>query len=85
MAAGAPRLEVYKESLWRNVCVEGFWDPEFSHLRILDDGEDKLISLAPRCFVGATVGALGLVRHSHARAYNGRGIFIDHFVVGSDV
>ena len=84
MSTGAPLLEVGEERLWCEVCVERFWVPKFLHPRILDDGEDKLRSLATRRLVGAAVGALGLVRPFRARAYDGCGIVIDGRVVGSD-
>ena len=84
MEAGAPHLDMGEERLWRDVCVERLYFPEFSHPRILDDGEDKLLSLAPRCLVGAAVGALGLVRRFRARTDKGRSIVIKCRVVGSD-
>ena len=84
VAAGSPRLEVGEERLWHDVCVEHFWVPEFLYPRILDDGKDKLRSLAPRCLVGAAVGALGLVRRFRARADDDCGIVINCRVVGSD-
>ena len=81
--ASALCLEVEEERLWRDVCVECFWVPEFLHPRILDDDEDKMRSLAPHRLVGAAVGALGLVRRFRAHSDDGRGIVINHLIVGS--
>ena len=73
-----------KERLWRKIRVERLWVPEFSYPHTLDDGEDKLCSLAPCCLVGAAVGALGLVYRFRARADDGCGIVINCRVIGSD-
>ena len=81
---GSPCLEVGEEGLWSNVGVERLRVPEFVHPHIIDDGKDKLRSLAPRLFVGAAVGALGLVCRFWAHAANGRCIVIDCHAVVSD-
>ena len=83
-ATSAPRLEVGEERHWRDVGVECLCIPDFLHPHILDDGKDKMCSLAPRRLEGAAVGALGLVRRFRTRADDGRGIVIDCCVVGSD-
>ena len=82
VATGAPHLEVGEKRLLCDIGVERLWVPEFLHPRILDDGKDKLHSLTPRRLVGATVGALGIVRRF--RADDGRGIVIYCRIVGSD-
>ena len=73
-----------EESLWRDVSVKRLWVPELSHPRILDDGKNKLHSLAPRRLVCDVVGGLGLVRRFCACADDSRSIFINCCVIGSD-
>ena len=77
IATCAPRLELRKKRIWRDVGVKCLGLLEFPHPRILDDGEDELCSLSPRRLVGAAVGTLGLVSHFCARTDVGRGIVID--------
>ena len=73
----APRLEVGKERLWRNIGVERLWVPEFFQPRILDGSKDKLCSLAPLRIVDASFGVFVLVRRFRARADDGRGIVLN--------
>ena len=82
MATGAPHLDVAEERLWHGVGVERPWFPDLSHSLILNDGEDKLLSLVLRRLIGAAVGALGLVRRFRACADDSRDIIIDYCVVG---
>ena len=79
MATSTPLLEVGKERLLRDIGVERLWVPDFLHTHIFDGGKDKLRILTPRRLLGATVGALGLVRRFRARADD-----IDCCVVGSN-
>ena len=83
VATCAPRLEVGKKPLWRDVGVKCLCVSEFPHPRILDDGKDELCSILPRCLVGASVGALGLVRRFRSRADDGCGIVTDRHILGA--
>ena len=85
MATYAPHLEVGKKRLWRNAGVEHIRVLELSRPRILDDGEDELRSLLLHRPVNALVGSLGLVSRFRAQADDGRGIVIDHRVVGANI
>ena len=80
----APFLEVGKKCLWRDVGVKSLRVSEFPHPHILDDGEYELCSLLLRRLVGAAVGLLGFVRRFRACTNDGRGIVIDHSVVGAN-
>ena len=84
VAVSALFLEVGEERLWRDVYVESLWVPEFWNPRILNDGENKLRSIAPRRIVGAAVNALGLMRHFRSRADDGRRIVINPRFIGSN-
>ena len=45
----APHLEVGEKRLWHDVGIKCLHFSEFPHPRIINDGEDELRSLSPRC------------------------------------
>ena len=85
MTTCAPRLEVGKKRLWRDVSVKRLHVLEFQHPHILDDGEDELHSLLPCRLVCAAVGVPDFVCRFRARADYGRGIVIDCRVLGANL
>ena len=85
VATCAPRLEVVKKRLRRDVGVKLLRISKFLHPCILNDGEYRLRSLLLHHLVGAAVGALGFVRRFRARVENRRGIIVNCRVVGANL